>query len=310
VSKVAITQGKSRQLNIERALNMIDHEVSALIREKAPCRILIKPNMVRTNKPLAATHVDTLRAILEYLQQYDQHIAQIVIGEGPAGSPASQGFQTYGYYNLQKTFAVDLIDLNNEPYHKIRVDAIDGGTNEIRIAQTPLNFDLSISVTLPKTHETVIYSGVVKNFLMGIVIWDSMDDKIKMHGFSNRREWEQHYPSAIKQLHKNLVKLFRTCKPDIGIIDGLVAMEGNGPVAGSAKPLGIAVAGTDPVAVDAVTVNVLGINPLDIGYLYYANQEGLGQADTSQIRIIGETIETVFNPWKLHQNIELEWNWR
>ena len=87
-------------------------------------------------------------------------------------------------------------------------------------------------------------------------------------------------------------------------------MEGNGPVAGSVKPLGIAVAGTDPVAVDAVTVNVLGINPLDIGYLYYMNQEGLGQADISQIKTIGETIEAVFNPWKLHQNIELEWNWR
>ena len=310
MTEVAIIQGQNRQHNIERALNMIDQEVSTLIRDHTPCRILIKPNMVRTNMPLAATHADTLYAILRYLQRYDQHINQIAIGEGPAGSPASQGYQTYEYYNLQETYAVDFIDLNTEPYHTISVDAIDGGTNEIRIAQTPMNFDLSISVTLPKTHETVIYSGVVKNFLMGIVIWDSIDDKIKMHGFSNRKDWDHYYPAAIKQLHKNLVTLLRTYTPDIGIIDGFVAMEGNGPVAGSAKPLGIAVAGTDPVAVDAVTANILGINPLDIGYLYYANQEGLGQGDISQIQTIGAPIEAVFNPWKLHQNIELEWNWR
>lgn len=309
MTEVAITQGKNRQHNIDRALNMIDQEVSKLIQDHAPCRILIKPNMVRTNVPLAATHADTLLAILKYLQRYDKHIRQIAIGEGPAGSPASQGYQTYGYYNLQETYAIDFIDLNTEPHHMISVDAIDGGTNEIRIAQTPLNFDLSISVTLPKTHETVIYSGVVKNFLMGIVIWDSMDDKIKMHGFSNRNEWAQYYPAAIKQLHQNLVTLLRIHTPDIGIIDGFVAMEGNGPVEGSAKPLGIAVAGTDPVAVDAVTANILGINPLDIGYLYYANQEGLGHADISQIRTIGVPIDAVFNPWKLHQNIELEWNW-
>jgi uncharacterized protein (DUF362 family) len=310
VNEVAITQGNNRQRNIERALHMIDQEISTLIQDHAPCRILIKPNMVRTNMPLAATHMDALLAILKYLQRYNQHIEHIAIGEGPAGSPASQGYQTYGYYDLQETYAIDFIDLNTEPHHTISLDAIDGGTNEIRIAQTPLNFDLSISVTLPKTHETVIYSGVVKNFLMGIVIWDSMDDKIKMHGFSNRSEWTHYYPAAIKQLHKNLVTLLQTYTPDIGIIDGFVAMEGNGPVAGSAKPLGIAVAGTDPVAVDAVTANILGINPLDIGYLYYANQEGLGQADISQIRTIGAPIEAVFNPWKLHQNIELEWNWR
>jgi uncharacterized protein (DUF362 family) len=310
LTKVALVQGKERQANIRQALNMIDQEIATQITDKAPCRILIKPNMVRTNKPLAATHVDALHAILNYLQQYDQYIAKIAIGEGPAGSPASQGFQKYGYYDLQKTYAVDFIDLNHEPHQIVQVDAIDGGTEEIRIAQSPFNFDLSISVTLPKTHETVIFSGVIKNFLMGIVIWDSVDDKIRMHGFSNRREWDHYYPSAIKTLHKNLTTLLQVCKPDIGLIDGFVAMEGNGPVAGTAKPLGVAVAGTDPVAVDAVTVNVLGINPLKIGYLYYANQERLGLADVSQINIIGETIEAVFNPWKLHQNIELEWNWR
>jgi uncharacterized protein (DUF362 family) len=146
VTEVAITQGKNRQLNIERALNMIDPEVSKLIQDHTPCRVLIKPNMVRTNMPLAATHADTLLAILKYLQRYDQYIRQIAIGEGPAGSPASQGYQTYGYYNLQETYPVDFIDLNTEPHHTVHVDAIDGGTHEIRIAQTPLSFDLSISV--------------------------------------------------------------------------------------------------------------------------------------------------------------------
>ncbi|KON29276.1 hypothetical protein AC480_03450 [miscellaneous Crenarchaeota group archaeon SMTZ1-55] len=309
MSKVALVQGTDRYRLITHALNLIDEDIASKLRGKAPCTVLLKPNMVRTDQPLAATHVDALRAILDYLQKYENSIKKIIIGEGPAGAPAEEGFRNYGYLDLLDAYAVDFLDLNRDAYKPIPILQIDGGMRAVRVAQTPLDSEFKISVTLPKTHETVIFSGATKNFVMGSVIWDTTDDKIMVHGFANRREWDHYYPRAIKMLHKNLVTLLRVLKPDLAVIDGLVAMEGNGPVSGTSLSLGVGIAGTDPIATDAVAVSVMGFKPSEIGYLYYANRDGLGTAELSEIDVVGAKIEDVVTECTPHANIDLERTW-
>ena len=309
MSRVALVQGTDRYRLIKHALNLIDPDIASKLRRNAPCTVLIKPNMVRTDQPLVATHVDALRAILDHLQKYDKSIKKILIGEGPAGSPAEKGFRNYGYLDLLDAYAVDFMDLNRDAYRPIKISQIDGGEGDVRVARTPLDSDFKISVTLPKTHETVIFSGATKNFVMGSVIWDETDDKIMVHGFTNRREWNHYYPRAIKILHKNIVTLLRVLKPDLAVIDGLVAMEGNGPVSGTSLSLGVGIAGTDPIATDAVAVSVMGFKPSEIGYLYYANRDGLGTAELSKIDVVGAKIEDVVTECTPHANIELERTW-
>ena len=309
ISKVALVQGASRRETISQALNTIDKYVEQGIRAKDSATVLVKPNMVVTNTQLAATHVDALQALLEYLQKFD-NIQKIIVGEGSAGSPAQEGFSNYGYLKLAEKYPIEFMDLNRDSYVTAPVYQIEGEDINIRIARTPLECDYKISITVPKTHETVIFTGATKNYIMGSVIRNETDDKIKVHGFQDRTQWDQYYTRAVKLMHRNLVRLASTLKPDLSIIDGFVAMEGNGPCRGTPLNLGVAVTGTDPIATDAVAAAIMGYNPLDIGYLYYADREGLGTAQLSEIEVLGSKISEVRKTCKRHENYETEMTWK
>jgi len=310
MTTVALTYGLSRPGTIAGALDAVEQEVGQAIRARSCCRVLIKPNMVSTSRPLAATHVDALEAVLDRLQRYQDNIGKIIIGEGPAGSPAQEGFTNYGYLKLAEEYSVEFMDLNRDSCIKARVLQIEGGEAEVRIAETAVESDYKISLTVPKTHETAMYTGATKNFIMGSVIWDETDDKIKVHGFNERRKWDKYYTRAVKMIHKNIARLFRILRPDLSVIDGFVAMEGNGPVAGTPLNLGVAVVGTDPVATDAVAASLMGFDPLDIGYLYYIDKEGLGTAQLPKIEVVGPKMSEVRKKCRPHRDYAIQSDWR
>ncbi len=82
------------------------------------------------------------------------------------------------------------------------------------------------------------------------------------------------------------------------IVDGIVAMEGNGPIRGVPKPTGALVADRDPAAVDATCCRIMGIDPFRVDYLRLASSE---QAHMSEvyIRQVGESIDTIAKPFAL-----------
>ncbi len=94
------------------------------------------------------------------------------------------------------------------------------------------------------------------------------------------------------------------------IVDGIVGMEGNGPIQGTPKPAGVLVAGRDPVAVDATCCRIMKIDPMQIRYLQLAARRGNeSQITEDDIRQIGETIQSVSTPFELipqFQRIRLE----
>ncbi len=84
------------------------------------------------------------------------------------------------------------------------------------------------------------------------------------------------------------------------IVDGIVGMEGNGPIQGTPKPAGVLVAGRDPVAVDATCCRIMQIDPYQIGYLRLARVESAVAHDRRRnIRQVGESIEAVATPFEL-----------
>ena len=298
MSKVALSHGSSRKNTIISALNLIDEDIQRVFSTKDACSVLIKPNMVRTDTMNAATHVDALQAVLEYLQKYKRRISRITIGEGPAGSPAQEGFTNYGYLRLAEEFQVDFKDLNQDSHVRTYVYQIEGEEIQVRIATSSLDYDYTISLTLPKTHETVLFSGGTKNYIMGSVIRDKIDDKIKVHGFPDRKDWDHYYPEAVNLMHRNLVRLARQLKPDLAVIDGFVAMEGNGSVHGNLIHLGAAVAGNDSIATDAVAANIMGFEPTEIDTFHWAWKAGMNPSTINDIEIVGEKIETVQQKFK------------
>jgi hypothetical protein len=113
-SHVAMVKGNDRRDITGAALKKIEDEVVTSLQGKK--RILIKPNFVSTNRPLCATHVDAIRAILDFLTPHFK--GQIIIGESTASRAGTlDGYKNYGYLSLQKEYGVKLIDLNAQSYH-------------------------------------------------------------------------------------------------------------------------------------------------------------------------------------------------
>ena len=80
------------------------------------------------------------------------------------------------------------------------------------------------------------------------------------------------------------------------IVDGIVGMDGNGPIQGKPKPAGVIVAGADLVAVDATCCRIMRIDPARIHYL---NVAGPAQVEAANVRQTGERIEGVQTEFEL-----------
>jgi uncharacterized protein (DUF362 family) len=94
----------------------------------------------------------------------------------------------------------------------------------------------------------------------------------------------------------SILDLNSTVRPDFAIVDGIIGMEGNGPIQGSAKPSGVLILGDDPVAVDATCARVMGLEPERIDYLAKAGVL-LGHLRPENIRQLGESVASVRTPF-------------
>jgi ferredoxin len=90
-----------------------------------------------------------------------------------------------------------------------------------------------------------------------------------------------------------LVDIFSCAPPQLHIMDAIYAMEGEGPAAGSPKKVGLILAGTDAVALDAVATKITGLDPMTILTTKHAAERGLGTAQIERIEIHGEKIQDV-----------------
>ena len=82
-----------------------------------------------------------------------------------------------------------------------------------------------------------------------------------------------------------LAHLFKERPCDVAVIDGILAMEGAGPVRGTAVPMNLALAGFDAVAVDSVAASLMNLDPHAIPYLEMCVQAGLGVNEMSKIDV-------------------------
>jgi len=286
-AKVALTKGNDRRTNVGKALRLIADEIDVSSKE----HILIKPNFVSTHDQSSATHVDAVRAVLEFLREHTSK--PITIGESAALGSASHGYSAYGFKPLVKEFGVQLVDFDDGEY--VEVEAYDRNFKpmSLHLSRTTVESDFRISVCLPKTHDNVIATLSLKNIVVG-----SLRTKRAIH---------QGYPA----MNVNLYQMAKHVAPDLAVIDGYTGMEGNGPVGGHIIDLGVALASTDFVAADAVTARIMGFDVDEIGYLHYCSEKGLGSGNIDNIEVVGETIaECAKRKFKPHSGYKGQLKWR
>ena len=285
---VALTKGGTRSENIDKALRLIEKDIDLTGKSD----IFIKVNFVSNENQLAATHVDGVRALLEFLRE--RYSGKITIGESTLG-PAQLGFEKFGYLDLVKKFDVSLVDLNEMDWEMLDLYDSEMRPMQVHFSKQLLESDFVISIGPSKIHDMVVVTLSIKNLVMGGVSYKH-NDKGKVH---------QGYPV----MNLNLYLMATRCKPDLSIIDGFKGMEGQGPVMGIPVDWGIAVASCDAVAADCLTANLMGFDISNIGYLWYLQKKGYGIGDISQMEIRGENPDRLRRSFKPHSTYSRQTEW-
>lgn len=265
---VSLTSGSSRRDNVRRALELVAGNIEAAVAGKQ--LIMIKPNFVVCYRQLAATHVDAVRGVLDVIRPMTG--GRIIIAEGAAMGPTAMGYLLYGYRALKREYGVELVNLNRDRRESVEIEGPHGASKQVGVSRTALEADCRISVALLKTHDTVVATLTYKNMAMGVI-----------SGLMNKRRMHQGYA----EINRSLARLAPLLAPHVAVIDGLTGMEGNGPAKGTPVDMGVALAGADFVAVDAVGATLMGIDPRDMGYLWLCHEAGLGEARLEHIDVVG-----------------------
>lgn len=343
--RVAVATGATREEAIRKALDLVKDDIL----QKVKGCILIKPNFLSSVKKLASTQADAIRPVLEFLRDNGILTESVVIGEGASRS-TRQAWENFGYRDLAREFRVKLVDLNRDRFnHSLELVTETRGTHTIEYSDIAANADTLISVAVAKTHDAAVVTLSVKN-MMGCLrrvkrprmhgiqigtfaewfaerLWNVIEDHswvikwvsaLVFKIVNIQRIWEKqiHHGtspgllSQVRAISENIVNLAKILMPDIAVIDAFEVMEGEGPGQGTAVKMRIAVAGTDPIACDAIMAYMMGFDPLSIGFLNLAHKKELGTADLSRIQCIGENPEHHIHRVKPHSNYPVQMMWQ
>ena len=264
MSKIAIVKGTDPPNITVEALEMVDGQEAAS--DEKP--VLIKPNFLNAKHPSTGITTDSrvIEGVVKFLKQIG--VKEIIIGEGSGFADTLEAFKNAGVDAVANRWNIELVDLNKDEF--IEVSPPNSlHLKKVKIAKTALE-SIIISVPKLKLHRIAGVSLSIKN-MMGV-----MTPKGSMH----------------TRLGSNIADLASIVKPSIAVIDGIIAGEGH-ESSGDPVEMNLVVAGTDPVAVDAVGAAIMGVQPEDVKHLRLAEKKGLGTCDLNQIKIVGEPLESV-----------------
>jgi len=264
VPEVAIIRGTNPADVAVEALRMID--VEQVFSVGRP--ILIKPNYVDASHPSTGITTDgrVIEGVVRFLKE--RGVKDVMIGEGSGFADTFEAFRVAGVDKIAEKWNMRLVDLNKEEFVEVSPPK-PMALERVGIAKTALESTL-ISVPKLKLHRITGVTLSLKN-MMGTV-----SRKGSMH----------------KRLSKNIADLASVVKPSIAVIDGIVAGEGH-ETSENPVEMNLVIAGTDPVAVDAVGAAVMGVSPKDVKHLRFAEEKGLGTCDLTEIEVLGQPIESV-----------------
>ena len=313
-SRVVIAQSHDRREAAFQSLLPFRDEVAAAIGNR---RVVVKINagvpVEGTRK--CSTYPDQLRGILDFLRGF--HDREIIVAEGVAGQAVSAftGFELYGLLPLEKEYrGVRFVDANDTPYSTKYIRSWQNQPIPINIIDMYLDPSVYlISAARMKTHNAVVATLSLKNVVMGSPVCHykntsiptfQRNEKARMHG--NRGSWD----NVGEELSYNLVRIaLEGVQPDLAVIDGVTAIEGNGPWGGEVVEHGVSIAGTDFVAADRVCAELMGINPAYLKYLEWCGEAGMGNWDIGRIDVAGARIQDLAREYRLHEDIATQIKW-
>jgi len=303
-SRVGLAQQENRRANVYHAMDLVRDDLMPRVADQ----VLLKPNFLSNKNQLASSHPDAIRGAIDFLLSCPNPPSEILIAEGGNEDHSGECFDTFGYPAIVDEYDVpiQLIDLNQETeWEMITAYLHDRSEYQVHMPKRVLDCPCTISVAIAKTHDVCCVTLALKNMIMGTI---RKEDRVKMHGYPEHKTRE--LPTESQRFAINVTRLATRLTPDISVIDGTVGLQGNGPDGTDAVEMGIAAASADVYAVDAVIAKAMGFDPLLLGWLQYGNELGRGNADLSNVDVLGTAIEDIAIDFKPHEKNDLQLQWQ
>jgi uncharacterized protein (DUF362 family) len=171
-----------------------------------------------------------------------------------------------GLLELLDGLGVEFLNLSGDEYE---VHEVAG--KKLKLPRTALDADYFVNLPKVKTEGHVGVTLSMKN----------------LFGLPVRRKKSQLH----RVLDEVLPYLARVVRSDLIVVDGLTAMEGNGPLIGTPREVGAIIAGTNPVSVDAVCSTMMCFDPYAVEHIARAHREGLGEIELEKLELVGDGLD-------------------
>ena len=270
IAKVTHLPNKSEMRN--ELFNLLDQmKARNNIKITPKADVMVKPNicLVRGYETGATVDPFIIKCLVDWLlQNYD--IETITIGEADATElNVDVAFKVLGWEDTFNHYTnVRLLNLTKDAL--VDVDLNGLYFKKLKMSKSYMESGFLISAAKLKTHTLTGITCNLKN----------------LYGANPIKYKAQYHP----HLDNVICDVNRVRLPDLCLVDGVIAMEGAGPVNGIPNPLGVLIAGNDAVATDYACTRIMGFNPNKIAHLTLAVKEGLGSTD---YEVFGEGFEDV-----------------
>jgi uncharacterized protein (DUF362 family) len=278
-SRVALASVASYEANLVDAVRTLWREASGPNLQGA--RVVLKPNLVDfiRGRP-CFTMPQVTEALIQFLRD-EMRVASVIVGEGMTfrRDPHAILIET-GYQAMLERQQVEYVDLNYDDMVKIPLRGGYAKMDSLFMARTVAEADALVSVPKLKTHHWTRVSGSVKN-LFGIVPGAK-------YGFPKNTLHIRGIDAFVTELYDSLPTPKR-----FAVVDGIIGLQGDGPLFGTPVETGALIAGEDFLAVDATTTRLMGFEPANVPVLAFMAWAGLGHIDANKIQVHGASLDAL-----------------
>lgn len=246
-------------------------------------RVLLKPNLVEPSRevPHMTTHPAMIVAAAEVFRSWG---ADVVVGEGPGHvRDTEMALDESGVREALDAANLPFVDLNYDDVGWVKNGGNASNLPGFYFPRTVIEADLIVSMPKMKTHHWVGVTASLKN-MYGVI------PGVK-YGWPKNVLHHAGIPQTVFDINASLPKI-------VTVVDGIDCMEGDGPIMGSLKTMGLVVIGTVPAAVDATICRLMQLNPHRIRYLGLAANR-LGPISDACIEQRGERWQPLAADFKI-----------
>jgi len=243
--------------------------------------VLLKANLVGLDPHrIMNTHPAVIAAARDSFLRLGA--SEVFIGDGPAMDRDTEAIvESIRLREYIGRLAHAFVDLNIDDVERVYFQTHASRLKELYLPKTVLGVDFLVSMPKLKTHHWAGVTLSLKN-MFGIVPGGC-------YGWpKNVLHWAG--------IDRAILDINAAARPDFAIVDGIMGMEGNGPIQGEPKACGVLVFGSDPVAVDATCCRIMGLIPERVKYLAGAGTL-LGHVQAEKIQQLGESMASVRTPF-------------